>query len=284
MKFIAPSDFSIEYLANSACFDHLKHLTAIVEQTNFPSVALLNTWLAPTVKTMSALPVTFVEQPSADELTANWNYEAHIAGTGEVPTRCQNWHDLFGALMWCLFPKTKAVFNYWHHHDLLAEQTSAHQAVRSKRRHVITALDECGVIIVTKTPDTVEMLQQHRWVDAFWHQRSNWESDVRVFMIGHANYEMMTRPFLGLTGKAWHVPMPDAFFVLPLDEQYRQLDQMLASYLVKTAMLSVKSQLFPLPLLGIPMWHKANTQYSFYLNTDYFRPSRGRTVAAWDGV
>lgn len=283
MKFIAPPEFSMEYLNNSACFDHLKHLTPISDQTDFPSASLLSTWLAADVKTMSALPVTFVEQPCTEQLATDWNYEAHIATTGEIPTRRQNWHDLFGAMMWCLFPKTKAVFNYWHVHDLQAEQTSAHQAVRSKRRHVITALDECGIILVTNSSDTVAMLQQHQWIDAFWHQRSKWKDDIQIFMIGHANYEMMTRPFLGLTGKAWHVPMPDSFFVLPLDEQYRQLDQVLANYLLKTAMLSVKSQLFPLPLLGVPTWHEENSQLRFYLNTDYFRPSRGRAIAEWDG-
>ena len=50
--------------------------------------------------------ITFVEDEKfADETRY---YEQNIFETGQVPTRQQNWHDLFGGFIWCLFPKTKA--------------------------------------------------------------------------------------------------------------------------------------------------------------------------------
>lgn len=283
MKFEAPPEFSLNYLRQSACFEHLLALTTIEQLSDFPTTAQLNQWLPDGVFTTTTQPIQFIPQPDADNLPQGWSYEAHIATTGEVPTRSNNWHDLFGAIIWCLFPKTKAVFNHWHFQDLRAKQTPEHQKMRSQRRHVITALDECGVIIVSRNSEVVSALQQHRWRQGFWTHQACWHKDVLVFTIGHANYEMMTRPFLGLTAKAWHVPMPDEFFELPLAAQFSRLDAKLAEYLHRSAMKTVKSQLFPLPLLGIPGWYHQNKQASFYDNSDYFRPSRGRSVAEWDG-
>lgn len=283
MKFEAPSDFNQRYLNQSACFNHLFARTTLGACSSFPTLTELNSWLPTHARTFNHLPVQFVKQPEASELPNTWNYERHIATTGEIPTRVNNWHDLFGAIMWCLFPKTKAVFNYWHHHDLRVEQTQAHQKIRSQRRHVITALDECGVLMLTKRSDVVRALQAHEWQTAFIKHRQSWENDIHIFMIGHANYEMMTNPFLGLTAKAWHIPVNDSFFTLSLDDQYSYVDTLLADYLLTTGMKTVKPQLFPLPLLGIPKWCDLNVDFQFYENQEYFRPSRGKVILDWDG-
>lgn len=283
MKFVAPEKFSTDHFSQSGCFAHLAELTDLAKSDDFPDLDALNSWLSPDTKTTTGKPIRFIPQPNADELAIGWSYEAHIATTGQVPTRHRNWHDLFGAAMWCLFPKTKAIFNHWHFHDLQAKQTAEHQKLRSQRRHVITALDECGLILVSRNSSVINALQHHEWIEGFWENRTAWERDIGVYMIGHANYEMMTRPFIGLTGKAWHVPMPDSFFALGLSAQYQMLDSQIADYLYHSEMRTVKEQLFPLPLLGIPSWSNNNEALAFYKNEEYFRPSRGRVVASWDG-
>ncbi|MFS9669939.1 DUF3025 domain-containing protein, partial [Klebsiella pneumoniae] len=45
-----------------------------------------------------------------DALPAGAAYEAHIAATGQVPTR-DNLHDFFNALIWLHWPRAKAALN-----------------------------------------------------------------------------------------------------------------------------------------------------------------------------
>ena len=74
-------------------------------------------------------------------------YEPRCYLTGEVQTRANNWHDLFNALVWLTFPKTKAVLNARHYHALTVEEIAS-GSHRGAVRDVNTLLDESGVIVV----------------------------------------------------------------------------------------------------------------------------------------
>lgn len=93
-------------------------------------------------------------------------------------------------------------------------------------------------------------------------------------MFGHANYEMLTKPYIGLTGKALFVTVPDEIFCKNLVTQYQYLDQRLYEMIKTDQCLADNKLLSPLPLLGVPGWHEDNTDDTFYNNTDYFREKR----------
>ena len=188
-----------------------------------------------------------------------------------MPTRNENWHDFFGGLIWCLFPKTKTLLNQLH----MAEIAKHGAKQRSKLRNKLTLLDECGVIICLEPAmqQHAALLRTHQWQQTFVEQRSDWWQGVKPVIFGHAIYEMATRPFLGLTAKCLFIDVPEGFSRWPLTEAYRYLDGQLCSLIDNGALLSTE-QLTPLPLLGVPEWFAANENPQFYLNHDYFRPRR----------
>ncbi|MDP4529398.1 DUF3025 domain-containing protein [Alkalimonas delamerensis] len=202
-------------------------------------------------------------------------YEDYIYASQQIPTRAENWHDFFGGLIWCLFPRTKALLNQLH----IQEIERAGHSPRTPLRNKITLLDECGVLIAY-TPaqrSLVQQLQQHQWTDVFWQRRALWWQQVRPVVFGHAIYEMATQPFIGLTAKCWFIEVPDDFCGSPLISQYAHLDAELSQCIGKQPeCLLQKTQLTPLPLLGVPGWYADNQQLSFYQNLDYFRPKRNR--------
>ncbi len=118
------------------------------------------------------------------------------------------------------------------------------------------------------------MLRDHQWKTAFVEHKSEWGKSIKAFMFGHANYEMLTKPYIGLTGKALFVCVPDETFCKDLVTQYQYLDQALYEMIKIDNCLADNKQLSPLPLLGVPGWHDENKDDSFYNNTDYFRAKR----------
>jgi hypothetical protein len=117
-------------------------------------------------------------------------------------------------------------------------------------------------------------LRDHQWKTAFIMHREQWGKTIAPFMFGHANYEMLTKPYIGLTGKALFVNVPDEIFCKDLVTQYQYLDKQLYEMIKNDDCLADNKQLSPLPLLGVPGWFEENNNSSFYDNTDYFRPKR----------
>lgn len=229
------------------------------------------TW--PSLEQLSALnalhgecSVTFVD--SEQFATEPLYYEEIVAHRNFVPTRKNNWHDLFNALIWRLFPLTKKRLNAQHMQDIQRHGVRP----RTPRRDRITHFDECGVVLALSEPQIGHYLHEHQWQKGFVDQRLDWGRVVRPFIFGHANYEMMLNPFVGLTGKWMGVEVSPAFFELPMAEQYQQLDLKLQQKMQNEDPFSVKGALAPLPLLGIPGWYQPNENAVFYSNEDYFRP------------
>ncbi|MCU4674542.1 DUF3025 domain-containing protein [Catenovulum sp. 2E275] len=198
------------------------------------------------------------------------SYESLIFEQKTIPTRVANWHDLFNACIWHLFPQTKTLLNHLHMADIA--QFGAKQ--RTKQRDAITLFDECGVVIAYQDDAQKLALQAHLWVDIFWQQRASWFKKIRPFIFGHAMYEMSLNPFVGLTAKAYFIRVDEAFFKQSLAKQYQLLDGLLAADIKHNHTLVNNRSLSPLPLLGIPGWSDENNQLSYYQNTDYFRPKR----------
>ncbi|MCB9570351.1 MAG: DUF3025 domain-containing protein, partial [Myxococcales bacterium] len=63
-----------------------------------------------------AAPVRFVPQVRVDPgVPGAPSYDARIVLRGEVPTRAACWHDLFNAMVWCAFPRSKAALHGRQH-------------------------------------------------------------------------------------------------------------------------------------------------------------------------
>ncbi len=186
-------------------------------------------------------------------------YELHIARTGEVPTR-DNRHDLFNALVWLAFPRTKARLNALQS-TAIAQHGIDHR--RGALRDAATLFDENGAFLVTENSELVDALQEHDWNTLFVKERSAWRSEVRAIVFGHALMDKLVTPFKGITAHALCIPLNasaplavvDAFVADRLDKELTPRD------------------LLPLPILGIPCW-AANDDPSYYDDLRVFRPRR----------
>ncbi|MEN3158492.1 DUF3025 domain-containing protein [Alkalimonas sp. NCh-2] len=263
-RFSPPANWQAELFQNNPIFHELQQMFQPASCSDWPTPDWLNS-------RRSNTDFCFV----ANELLEQDGryYEDYIYATQQIPTRAENWHDLFGAFIWCLFPRTKALLNQLH----IQEIKRAGLSPRTPLRNKITLLDECGVLIAhtSAQQSMVQQLQQHQWQQVFWQQRSLWWQQIRPVVFGHAIYEMATQPFIGLTAKCWFIEVPDDYFSWPLAKSYAYLDQQLCQQIsLRPELLLQKLQLTPLPLLGVPAWCADNCQVAFYQNQDYFRPKR----------
>ncbi len=269
-RFVAPSHWDAQIFEQNSIFAELAALFPITQCADFPSLPLLNRWLR---QYQASEVVSFVDN---HELMADGRYyEEFIFATGKVPTRTENWHDLFGALIWCLFPKSKKALNLRHQQEIAVFGKKQ----RSPMRHRLTLLDECGVLLCYRksAEPIVAKLKDHQWLCAFFENRQQWlgsTSTLKPVIFGHAIYEMATRPYLGLTAKLWPLCVPDEFFDWSLLQRLTFVDEQLSVQISNNSLADFQQQLTPLPLLGVPGWFADNRQQQFYLNTDYFRPKR----------
>ena len=270
-KFQTFTNWTTEF-AEQGFYQHLNEMVAFDEWQSWPTCKALETLLPYEITNLNNKVINFVEQKPEQDFSAV-AYEEVIYETGKVPTRNESWHDLFGALIWCLFPSTKAKLNQLHYQDI--QQFG--KVERTKQRNALTLFDECGVVLVTKNKELVNALKEHKWHTAFIEMRNLWgeasEQGITAYQFGHANYEMLTKPYIGLTGKWLLIEASAEIASLPLSSQYRLLDQKLTEQL-NLGVLSDNSNLSPLPLLGVPGWFDGNLAPEFYDNSDYFRPKR----------
>ncbi|AXT37522.1 DUF3025 domain-containing protein [Alteromonas sp. BL110] len=296
------------------CNDYLlkhasKPVTALLEE-----VGLLSNDEFPTPEQLNELATRYYEHwqgpvfkgqsqfPNDDQRY----YETIISEDGVVPTREQSWHDLFNALIWLQFPKTKSLLNALHISDINTHGVNP----RTARRNRITHFDECGVVLAIEAPESIALkkperlttlagsnneapdktmrgtphksdtletflaeLASHQWERVFIEKRALWHTQVSPFIFGHANLEMMLNPFVGLTGKWLAVAVPKGFSRLDKWRQRLVLDNAMTVRIKALNYFESTPLLKPLPLLGVPLWHYQQDEV-FYQNKDYFRPLR----------
>lgn len=262
-RFTPPADWSAPLLLSNPIFDDLTKQFAVGSAVCWPHLTLLNSW-------RKHQQFSFVEN---ELLEADGRYyEEFIFATQQIPTRQENWHDFFGALIWCLFPKTKALLNQLH----IKEISEHGLKQRSKLRNKLTLFDECGLVLCLEpgASEHADLLRQHQWQQSFVAHRRDWWQHLRPMIFGHAIYEMATAPYIGLTAKALFIDVPDGFSQWSFTAAYSFLDAKLHEQIANGALLLDNQQLTPLPLLGVPGWYNDNENASFYHNTDYFRPKR----------
>jgi hypothetical protein len=210
-------------------------------------------------------PIRFMPQQF---LPAGIVYEAHIAATGEVPTR-QNLHDFFNALVWLHFPHTKRALN-----TLQAEaikRSPSHQT-RGPQRDSATLFDENAAIFVSGDGAVLASLRSHQWNAVLQKTPDEFFGRAEVILFGHALIEKLTTPYKSITAHVWTMKMAATWFTMPQQAKLASLDQSLASMLLEGF---DNSAFCHLPVLGVPgWWHEQDAE--FYADTDVFRPKRER--------
>jgi hypothetical protein len=190
-------------------------------------------------------------------------YEEGIhAGMG-VPTRAENWHDFFNALIWLAWPLTKAALNDTQRRALGA----AGAAGRGPLSDAATLFDESGLVLVG-APRLAELLRARVWRAAFWEQRALWQS-ARLYVVGHSLLEKSLACPPGITGKCLFLEADaatDARGAIPA-----WLDTRVAEAW-RRGEIGAPADLFPVPILGVPGYHTDNASPGYYDNARVFRP------------
>ena len=239
---------------NHPIFDPVRQWIEQIGDT--PSLELLNFFSAEkSLKTESGKAIRFVAPSRSDPY-----YEVHLFETGHVQTRPDNRHDLFNALAWLAFPKTKARINAMHAAEIPREQ--AHNGGRRGRlRDLLTIFDEGGAIAACSA-EAAELVRQARWSELFLEH----SLDLRIVVLGHAVLEQALSPHPGITCKV--------IFADPS----RDLDAQAAHWLATTG--KTPRDLPPLPVFGYPGWFPGSGEAAFYADERYFRPlQRGKMRA-----
>jgi len=246
-------------------FTAIKPLLGRLPRDRFPRHDELNALRTPSVLSGGGAPIRFVPP------TASAQYEVHIFETGEVQTRPDNWHDLFNALVWLAFPRTKAVLNRHHCEEIRARRG---ERLRGTARDVLTLFDEGGIVVAAADPGLAALLREFRWKELFWHRRADVLRSMRFYVFGHAIYEKALEPYKGVTAKALIVEATPDLLDAPLEQQVAQLDARAADYFSGPEALASTRNLSPLPILGIPGWEPANACEEYYNDSEQFRPGR----------
>jgi Protein of unknown function (DUF3025) len=209
------------------------------------------------LRTESGRPVRFVAPGGTDAY-----YEVHLFESGEVHTRAGSRHDLFNALCWLAFPRTKARINALH-----AAAIPLEVGRRGRLRDLLTILDEGGALVACADPALNNLIREFRWKELFWEQRARLRVAMRFLVLGHATLEQALAPWPGITCKA--------LFIDPA----RDADVQAAEWLGGLPADASPKLLAPLPVLGFPGWLPGTGRADFYDDTRFFRPI-GRDASA----
>ena len=250
-------------------FDALRPWVSSLPSDRFPRPGDLNAMTKASLVSGGGVPIRFVPPAAARE--ASVQYEVRIFETGEVQTRPDNWHDLFNALVWLAFPKTKAVLNR-HHYEQIGTRGAGRQ--RGTARDVLTLFDEGGIVVATADADLSALLKDFKWKELFWTHRADVCRDMRFHVFGHAIYEKALEPYKGVTAKALIVDVAPGLVDQSTEYQLSELDARAARYFSGTMALASTRSLPPLPVLGVPGWEPANEREDYYDDASQFRPRR----------
>jgi hypothetical protein len=264
----APPVWNRWELLASPAFATLAPLLAQLPDDHFPTLAQLNRMCDEhEVLSGGGVPVEFVPQ----EAKTDEPYETRVYSRGKVLTRGSNWHDLFNALAWITFPRSKAALNRHHYKEMLAHQG---EGGRGTSRDVLTLFDESGVIVVASEPELVALLRSFKWKELFWQRRAEVIASMRFYVFGHSIYEKTLQPYKGLTAKTVIFDVAQRELERPLAQQLATLDARLAKYFSDPKALEATEAYAPLPVLGIPGWTADSEDERYYDDAQHFRPGR----------
>jgi hypothetical protein len=262
-------DWDRDALARSPWFAAVRAVLGRLPADRFPGPDDLNALARDRgVLSGGGAPLAFVA-PDAGPATGARHYEERIFRTGEVATRPGSRHDLFNALVWLAFPRTKAALNRLHHEELARRGDGP---VRGTARDVATLFDEGGLVVACAVPELGRLLHGFQWKRLFWDRRAEVVQAMRFLAVGHAILEHAFAPYKGVTAKALVLDTPGEL----LDDSalVASLDARAAALFARAEAVASTQSLQPLPVLGIPGWTPASEDPSFYDDAAVFRAGR----------
>jgi Protein of unknown function (DUF3025) len=257
-------------LCDAPIFATLAHLLERLPPDRFPGHDELNALATPALASGGGAPIRFVP-PAAPSREFSAQYEVRIFETGEVQTRPDNRHDLFNALVWLAFPKTKAVLN-GHHYREIRSRRGEHS--RGTARDVLTLFDEGGIVVASADRGLADLLRDFKWKDLFWARRADVLRGMQFSVFGHAIYEKALEPYRGVTAKALILEVEPAWLDTSSERRLAEIDARAAEHFRGTGALASTRGLPPLPVLGVPGWDPANEREGYYDDASQFRPRR----------
>lgn len=225
----------------------------------------------------SGRPIRFVPPGGVDAA-----YEERVFQRGEIETRPDDWHDFFNALAWLAYPRAKRALN-GRHHVALQAQRAAGRRERGALRDAATQFDECGIAVASADPALVELIRGHAWKELFWARRAELAREMRFFVFGHATWDQLRAPFVGLTAKAVLLDVGQAWLASPIERQRADIDGWLADFFSRRDAFSRPGDFQPLPLLGIPGVVAASASPDYFDDARQFRPARKKRGPAEAG-
>jgi len=260
-------DWDPAFLARSPMLEPLGlHAESLRQASDWPEPSAVERLLSSrAVLTAGGAPLRLVSNVSSEP------YEIRIRERGEMHYRERDWHDLFNALVWTSYPRTKAALNDAQYAAMAAEPSRAGIHRRGARRDALTLFDENGAVVVASDPTLLEDVRRFRWKTLFWTRRPKVERAMRVFIFGHALLHKALDPYVGMTAHAMLLPVDESFITRDRNGQLEAVDILAAA---AVAQLTTPRVLTPLPILGVPGWCAKNEDQAFYDNVAYFRSGR----------
>lgn len=230
--------------------------------SNWPDCQTLNKRMPAGARNQQGKAICFYPQDGSLPWPGLY-YEQRIAQHGIIATR-ENWHDFFNAMIWCLYPDTKAAISARH-----AGELNPASSRRTRSRDALTLFDENGALIVSSNAELLRTIVDFNWHKVFVGHRQDWHRCAHCYVVGHALFEKLLTPYVGITANTILIHVDENFFTLRADRQRQLLDRELADALNKGILRSPRN-LSPFPILGVPgWWNKQNS--SFFNDTHYFR-------------
>jgi hypothetical protein len=193
------------------------------------------------------------------------DYERAIAARGEIATRDGNLHDVFNALAWLRFPRTKAALNAVHVRSAAAGTRNA----RDRARDAATLLDESGLLLGCADAGLAALLRDRAWRELFWTRREEVIRGVCPRVLGHGLAEKLLSPYRALTAHV--LVLGEASATAAAASTARDKLDTLAAATVSAPGFGPDC-LTPLPVAALPGWDAEGLGESLFDDLWVFRP------------
>jgi hypothetical protein len=258
-------------------FDQLAHHADLLGGVDWPTLGDLSSRLHGLVHPVSGAPLAFIAQDQA-LFRDGLHYERRIHDHGRIATRPASWHDLYGALAWIDWPRTKLALNRLQVEDLAVQG----RGNRTRRQQSLTHIDEAGLMVAASDPGLLAAIQAHDWQTVFIRRRAAWGREIVVHVFGHALYELARTPHLTLAGKGLLFHVDTALLAASWCERVAILDAAAAAAILDGRLAADPRDQPSLPLSGVPGWRAGNDDPAFIAHAECFRPAPvGRVYAPW---
>ena len=263
----------------SPIFDSVREYLQALPEGRLPHPGELNRICHPGNLNAAGIPIRFVRPELSRDRSFAGQFEVRVFLRGEIAMREASWHDLFNALAWIAFPRSKAAINRRHFEELEAQRLNRGRAAndkftpdakRSAARDALTIFDEGGVIVASTNPGMLELIRKRHWRSLFLERRPELRRCMRFFVFGHALHEKGMNPYKGMTARTLLLQVPESFLDCAASLQREEVDRLLAERIRTSDSFVSPRSLFPLPVMGIPGWDE-NDDPAFYDDTGVFR-------------